>query len=78
MLNPVFGVNPNPDLTHGRSTSIMGAYALPDEVDGLLGLAGECCLTLPQARERMSRIAEAALGWSSRCGHTGFRFVRSP
>lgn len=38
-LSPVFDVNPNPDLWRSRSTSIMGADAQPDEIDGLIALA---------------------------------------
>ncbi|WP_120002875.1 type II toxin-antitoxin system HipA family toxin [Nesterenkonia muleiensis] len=69
-LSPVFDVNPNPDLNRSRSTSIMGADALPDEVDGLLALAGECSLTLSSARERMGRVAESLSGWKQQArGH---------
>ncbi|BCJ38513.1 phosphatidylinositol kinase [Actinocatenispora thailandica] len=63
MLSPVFDVNPNPDPWRARSTSIMGADAPPDEVDGLLSLADDCSLTLGQARERIGRIASALTGW---------------
>ncbi|MGW8567891.1 type II toxin-antitoxin system HipA family toxin [Isoptericola sp. NPDC055881] len=62
-LSPVFDVNPNPDPFRARSTSVMGADAPPDEVDGLLALAEECSLTVDQARERMARTASALAGW---------------
>lgn len=62
-LSPVFDVNPNPDVARTRSTSIMGADALPEEVDGLLALAEDCSLTVDQARERMRRVAAALNGW---------------
>lgn len=62
-LSPVFDVNPNPDLSRARSTSIMGADAHPEEVDGLLALAGDCGLSPDKARERMDRIAEATQQW---------------
>lgn len=62
-LSPVFDVNPNPDPWRPRSTSIMGADALPDEVDGLLALAKDCSLTDAQARERMGRVAGVLAGW---------------
>ncbi|OZM73653.1 phosphatidylinositol kinase [Amycolatopsis antarctica] len=62
-LSPVFDVNPTPDQWRGRSTSIMGADAQPDEVDGLLALAEDCSLTVDQSRERMRGIASALIGW---------------
>ena len=63
VLSPVFDVNPNPDPWRPRSTSIMGADAQPDEIDGLLALAEDCSLTVEQARERMQRIASSLSGW---------------
>ncbi|WP_125776764.1 type II toxin-antitoxin system HipA family toxin [Antribacter gilvus] len=62
-LSPVFDVNPNPDLFRPRSTSIMGADAQPDEVDGLLALADDCSLKVDQARARMRRIASSLADW---------------
>ncbi len=38
-LSPAFDVNPNPDPWQNRSTSIMGADGLPDEIDALLAFA---------------------------------------
>ena len=65
-LSPAFDVNPNPDPWRPRSTSIMGADAPPDEVDGLLALADECSLTTGQARQRMVRIASSLADWRDR------------
>lgn len=65
-LSPVFDVNPNPDVTRSRSTSIMGADALPDEIEGLLALAEDCGLTPEAARERMRRVAASLAGWRDR------------
>lgn len=62
-LSPVFDVNPTPDPWRTRSTSIMGAETLPDEVDGLLALADECDLSPADARARMSRVAGAVSTW---------------
>ena len=62
-MSPAFDVNPTPDLWRPRSTSIMGADAMPDEVDGLLAFADECGLTTRQARQRMRHIAGALTGW---------------
>ncbi|WP_327106661.1 type II toxin-antitoxin system HipA family toxin [Nonomuraea glycinis] len=65
-LSPVFDVNPNPDVTRSRSTSIMGADALPDEIEGLLALAEDCSLTPEAARERIRRIVTSLAGWRDR------------
>lgn len=62
-LSPAFDVNPNPDASRSRSTSIAGADTLPDEVEGLLTLAEDCSLTITQARGRMSRMASSLTGW---------------
>lgn len=62
-LSPAFDVNPVPDPWRPRSTSIMGADAPPDEVDGLIALAEDCSLSTEQARRRMGRVAEALSGW---------------
>lgn len=59
----MFDVNPSPDPLRPRSTSIMGADAPPDEVEGLLALAERCSLTVDQARSRMGRVAAALTGW---------------
>jgi serine/threonine-protein kinase HipA len=65
-LSPVFDVKPNPDPWRARSTSIMEADTLPDEVGGLLALAEECSLSLDRARERMREIASALADWRDR------------
>lgn len=64
-LSPAFDVNPNPDPWQIRSTSIMGADALPDEAEALLPLAEECSLSLKQARERIRRIEAALADWKA-------------
>lgn len=65
-VSPVFDVNPNPDPTRSRSTSIMGADVMPEEIEGLLALAEECSLTPQAARERISHIAAHLSGWRGR------------
>ncbi|PRY13961.1 type II toxin-antitoxin system HipA family toxin [Kineococcus rhizosphaerae] len=70
-LSPAFDVNPNPDLWRPRSTSIAGADTFPDEVDGLLAIAGDCSLAVDQARERMRQIAEALAHWGDRARRNG-------
>lgn len=62
-LSPVFDVNPTPDSTRTRSTSIAGADAQSEEVEGLLALAQDCSLSLRAARERMSHVAAALVTW---------------
>ncbi len=62
-LSPAFDVNPSPDPTRSRSTSIMGADAPPDEAEALVALGEECGLTVDQARERIDRVARALAGW---------------
>jgi serine/threonine-protein kinase HipA len=65
-LSPAFDVNPTPDPWRPRSTSIMGADAPPDEIEGLLALAERCSLKADQARRRIGRIATALDGWRQR------------
>lgn len=62
-LSPAFDVNPNPDPWRARSTSIMGADALPDEPEGLLALAAECSMTPALARNRLRDIVSALTDW---------------
>jgi len=62
-LSPVFDVNPNPDPSRPRATSIMGADAMPDEIDGLLAIANDYRLTQSEARERIRRITASLSGW---------------
>ena len=72
-LSPVFDVNPNPDPSQTRSTSIMGADSLPDEVDALLAFAEECGLTPGHARNRMQAVAAALATWKERARSNGIR-----
>jgi hipA domain protein len=65
-LSPVFDVNPTPDLNRDRSTPIMGAVTMPDELDGLLALAEDCQLTRANALKRMGPIVESLSGWRER------------
>ena len=62
-LSPVFDVNPNPDPSRPRAMSIMGADAMPDEIDGLLAIANDYRLTQSEARERIRRITVPLSGW---------------
>lgn len=58
-LSPAFDVNPTPDATRTRATSIAGADAQSEEVDGLLALAQDCSLSVEAARERLRYVASA-------------------
>lgn len=72
-LSPAFDVNPTPDLSRRRSTTIVGADAQPDEVDGLLALAQECSLSVEQARERIRRVAADLSDWQERARRNQIR-----
>src|SRR5699024_9668275 len=72
-LSPAFDVNPNPHPLQTRSTSIMGADALPDEAEALLPLADECGLDDEQARERIRRIRAALVDWRAAARRHGIR-----
>ena len=77
-LSPVFDVNLNPDVTRSRSTSIMGADALPDEIEGLLALAEDCSTDSEAARERIRRIVTSWPAGAIGHGRTRSPIVRSP
>ncbi|WOQ16007.1 type II toxin-antitoxin system HipA family toxin [Raineyella sp. W15-4] len=62
-LSPAFDVNPTPDVTRTRATSIAGADAQSEEVDGLLALAQDCSLSAEAARERLRYVASALANW---------------
>lgn len=72
-LSPAFDVNPNPDPWRPRSTTIMGADALPDEAEALLPLAEECSLGIEQARERVRRIQAVMADWRGAARRHGIR-----
>lgn len=62
-LSPVFDVNPNPDISATRATSIMGATTIEDEPDGLVSLAEECDLTTDAAGRIVSRLLGTTDSW---------------
>ncbi|UQN31744.1 HipA domain-containing protein [Brachybacterium kimchii] len=62
-LSPAFDVNPTPEPWRSRSTTILGADALPDEAEVLLDFAEECDLTALQARRSISSITTAVSAW---------------
>lgn len=67
-LSPVFDINPNPDLTAARRTSIAAATTLEDEPTGLLALAADCGLSLAEAQGRIAEILAAAARWREIAG----------
>lgn len=71
VLSPAFDVNPTPDVTKSRSTSIAGAESPPDEVDGLLALADDLSLTVAAARDRMADVAAALGSWREQARRHG-------
>lgn len=72
-LSPAFDVNPHPDPSQIRSTSIMGADSLSEEGDALLVFAEECGLTSEHARSRMRAVATVFATWKERARSNGIR-----
>jgi serine/threonine-protein kinase HipA len=64
-LAPVFDVNPNPDLSAQRVTSIGGAADPADEVNALLVYSENFGLTDGQARTVLAEVVDAASGWEA-------------
>jgi serine/threonine-protein kinase HipA len=64
-LAPAFDLNPNPELTVQRVTSVGGASHPADEVSALLVYAENFGLTDHQARTILREVAEAAENWES-------------
>jgi len=62
-LSPVFDVNPNPDLSKPRATSIAGADTYADEAEGLLALAADADIRADEAHDRIARVAVSLAGW---------------
>ncbi len=62
-LSPAFDVNPNPDASAERATSIAGASARQDEAEALLLVASEFGLTDDQARQILLEVDEATEPW---------------
>jgi serine/threonine-protein kinase HipA len=62
-LSPVFDINPNPDVTEARATSIGGAYRRDEEIDGLLLSAATFGLTDEYAGVVLSEIFDATRNW---------------
>ncbi|GAA2909032.1 phosphatidylinositol kinase [Actinoplanes cyaneus] len=64
-LAPGFDINPNPNLSAQRVTSIGGATNPADEVNALLVYAESFALTDSQARAVLREVADAASDWES-------------
>lgn len=65
-VSPAFDVNPTPTLDQDRSTSIMGAVAMPGEGEGLLALAKDRGLKQVDVLERVGHVATSLSGWRDR------------
>lgn len=70
-LSPAFDVNPEPDGARGRVTSIAGAVAPDDEVEGLHALAPVCRLREDQAGSVVSEVVAAVVGWRAAAARRG-------
>jgi serine/threonine-protein kinase HipA len=62
-LSPAFDINPEPDPAVERQTSINGAAEAEHEAEALLEIAPLCHLTLAEARDILSNVAEAVGRW---------------
>ncbi len=63
ILSPVFDVNPDPDMSRPRVTSMLGAVDADTEVEALLDLARAWRLTDAQARASIGRVVAAVSRW---------------
>lgn len=70
-LSPAFDVNPNPDLSKSRATSIAGTDVPADEVEGLLALANDAGIDLAEAHDRIAHVAASLAGWQNRARSHG-------
>ena len=71
-LSPAFDLNPNPD-PDGRQTTIAGADAPSEEVEGLLEFARACRLSREGARAELEQVAKALAGWREAASRNGVR-----
>ena len=70
-LSPLFDVNPNPDLSRRRVTSVLGAVDADDEVEALLDFAAGCRLSPVQAGKVIGRIVAAVGQWRTAASRNG-------
>lgn len=70
-LAPGFDINPNPDLSVQRVTSIGGAANPAEEVSALLAYAELFGLTAGQARVTLQEVADAVGNWASAARSNG-------
>jgi serine/threonine-protein kinase HipA len=72
-LAPLFDVNPNPNPSAARVTSIAGSTTPADEQAGLVSLAEECRLKPAQAQQIRTEVAEAAATWPDAANNRGIK-----
>lgn len=70
-LSPAFDVNPNPVLGARRATSVAGADAFPEEVEGLAALAEDCDLSASEAAGVVREVSDAVADWASAARRRG-------
>lgn len=64
-LSPTFDVNPNPNISAHRSTSILGSDDIRGEAAALLSFADACNLTKDQALEHLSELLHRTEQWQA-------------
>jgi serine/threonine-protein kinase HipA len=70
-LSQVFDINPNPDLSEGRQTSVGTATHADEEVSGLLMFASTCRLSDNQAHTIVAEVLDATAGWADMAAANG-------
>lgn len=70
-LAPTFDVNPNPDLSKARVTSISGASSASDEPEALVEAAAYFAIHRDEARALLESIRDAASQWRSLAARNG-------
>jgi len=71
VLSPLFDVNPHPDLSRRRVTSVLGASGADEEVEVLLDFAAQCRLGRTQALEIIGRVAASVGRWRTAAASNG-------
>jgi serine/threonine-protein kinase HipA len=70
-LSPAFDINPNPDLSQRRVTTIGGASTIGDEIAALVSNAAAFELTREQARSTLASISTATAEWQATARRNG-------
>lgn len=73
VLSPMFDVNPNPDVSAARRTSIAGAVHVDDEVDGLKAIASSCRADARLQADVVADVLAAVRDWRGVAAANGIR-----